>query len=257
MNGIDPRATFWFGVWTNVLLLVASMGIDHAPQVVAQYAPTVQWFCMALYKVNNAVLTALVGLSSTQAGPLIKLPAIPPTIVKILLAAFVLSLFLASSPSFAQTQARRPALQITGDVVKDTKANLSLTGNASADLQALWQKIVGSSINDLTYASAMAASANTAASGVRKQCYDAIIKINEQASGANLKNADGTPMARPDPHLFTDVESLAEIVDNLSPQGPLFTACAGAAQLAKTNTLAFISAVVTGAAGLAALPAGL
>jgi hypothetical protein len=47
---------------------------------------------------------------------------------------------------------------------------------------------------------------------------------------------------------------LAEVVDNLSPQGPLFVSCAGAAQLAKTNVLTFINAAVTGAAGLAAMP---
>ena len=50
-----------------------------------------------------------------------------------------------------------------------------------------------------------------------------------------------------------DVEQLAEVIDNFAPTGPLFTACAGAAQLAKTNTVTFINAIVTGASGLAAL----
>ena len=54
--------------------------------------------------------------------------------------------------------------------------------------------------------------------------------------------------------VMTSAPVLAEVVDNLSPSGPLFTACAGAAQLAKTNVLTFINAVVTGAAGLAAMP---
>jgi hypothetical protein len=121
-------------------------------------------------------------------------------------------------------------------------------------MQALWQKIVASSLTDLNYAAAMAKQANTATSQVRLQCINAIITLNEQASGTNLKNADGTAMAKPDPHLFTDVESLAEVVDNLSPQGPLFVGCSGAAQLAKTNVLSFVNAVVTGAAGFAAMP---
>jgi len=38
------------------------------------------------------------------------------------------------------------------------------------------------------------------------------------------------------------------------PTGPLFVSCAGAAQLAKTNVLSFVNAVVTGAAGFAAMP---
>ncbi len=57
--------------------------------------------------------------------------------------------------------------------------------------------------------------------------------------------------------MITGIEDTTELVDNLSPQGTLFTSCAGAAQMFKTNTLAVINAIVTGAAGIAALPAGL
>jgi hypothetical protein len=156
--------------------------------------------------------------------------------------------------------ARAQAPKLTGNIARDIatatgKPNAPLlTGNIEKDMQALWQKIVSSSLTDLNYAAAMAASANTTTSTVRLQCIKAIITLNEQASGANLKNPDGTPMVKPDPHLFTDVEGLAEIIDNLSPQGPLFVNCAGAAQLAKTNVLSFVNAVVTGAAGFAAMP---
>lgn len=131
MPQIDPKFTFWFGVWTNVLLLVASLGVDQAPHVVAQYAPTVQWFCMALYKINNAVLTGLVGLSSTQAGPLIKVP--PSSVVKVLIIAFVISLFLPSGSAMAQNL-------FTGNVKKDfaridrqTKAAVEQTKAAVTD----------------------------------------------------------------------------------------------------------------------------
>lgn len=181
-------------------------------------------------------------------------------VARILLVAFALSFLVAGG---AQAQTRRPA--VTGNIVNDIKTDIAggvapgapgqlLTGNPEKDLQALWQKIVSSSLTDLNYAAAMAANANTTTSTVRLQCLKAIIQLNEQASGANLKNADGSPMVKPDPHLFTDVESLAEIIDNLSPQGPLFVSCAGAAQLAKTNVLSFVNAVVTGVAGFAAMP---
>lgn len=174
-------------------------------------------------------------------------------VAKVVLVAFMLSVLIAPS-AFAQS---RPKL--TGNIAADianatTKPGVALTGNVQQDLQALWQKIVTSSLADLNYAAAMAASANTTTSAIRLQCVKAIIQLNEQASGANLKNADGSPMVKPDPHLFTDVESLAEIIDNLSPQGPLFVSCAGAAQLAKTNVLTFVNGVVTGVAGFAAMP---
>ena len=130
---------------------------------------------------------------------------------------------------------------------------VTLTGNINKDVQALWMKIIALSNADLTYASALAGSANTNSSKVRKQCWDAIIALNQQANGANLKNADGSVMVKPDPSLFTDVEQFAEVIDNLSPQGPLFTSCAGAAELARTSTLQFISAAVSGVAGVTAI----
>lgn len=71
---IDPKATFWFGVWTSILLLIASVGVDHAPAEIAQYAPDVQWVCGVLYKVNSVVLTALAGVSSNAAGPFVSVP---------------------------------------------------------------------------------------------------------------------------------------------------------------------------------------
>lgn len=179
---------------------------------------------------------------------------------------------LIAGPAFAQTKSVsspiKPPVELNGPCLPiDSRPQCQAGGasaaavnaaapTASAQLQALWQKIVSASSNDLTYAAAMAKVASTPASGVRGQCWNAIITLNQQANGANVKNADGTPMARPDPHLFTDAESLAEIIDNLSPQGPLFTSCAGAAKLAQTDVLTLVNAVVTGAAGMAALPAG-
>jgi hypothetical protein len=117
----------------------------------------------------------------------------------------------------------------------------------------VWQKLVNSALPDLEYASAQAAAAGTPAAAVRKQCWDAIILANRQASGANVKDASGNALTKPDPHVFVDVEGLAELLDNLAPNGPLWTACSGAAGLAKTNALTFINSVVAGAAGLAAL----
>jgi len=126
-----------------------------------------------------------------------------------------------------------------------------LTGDVKVDMKALWMKIISASAVDLNYASAMAAAAGTPAAKQRKQCWDAIVVINQQISGP-LKDASGNVLAKPDPSLFTDIESQAEILDNLSPQGTLFTSCAGAAEMAKMQVLQFINAVVTGAAGLAA-----
>jgi hypothetical protein len=186
------------------------------------------------------------------------------TVVKILLAAFVLSFLMAGSPAYAQTKKIAP-LVATGDLKKDLDTdaqNLGLapaapkliTGNIEKDAHAIWDKIVSASNVDLTYASALAASAGTPASAVRKQCYDAILKLNTQVNGTNVKDANGNVLPQPDPKLFTGVEQAAETIDNLSPSGPLFVSCAGMAQLTKTNVLTLINAIVTGAAAFAVMP---
>lgn len=173
----------------------------------------------------------------------------------------ILALALAAWPAHAQDRREAvaavprtispPCLPLDLRAECKSQGSVSPTGNPAKDLQALWQKIITASTADLQYASALAGAANTPGSAVRKQCWDAIIKINEQGQG--LKDANGNVLTRPDPAVFADVESLAEVVDNLSPQGALFTSCAGAAQLARTSVLQFVSAVVTGVAGFTAI----
>jgi hypothetical protein len=181
----------------------------------------------------------------------------------------ILAALLIAGPAMAQTAPRRAPLPaptsdgpvFTGDLVTDAKnkfkgdpaTGVQLTGNIKKDAAEIWAKIQAAALVDLQYASALAAAANTNGSSIRKQCWDAIIIVNQQANGVGLKNADGSPMTKPDPHLFTDVETAAEVLDNLSPQGKLFTSCAGAAQLAQANVIQFISAAIAGVAGMAKL----
>ena len=175
-----------------------------------------------------------------------------------------IALLLTSGSAMAQTH--KPAPQgpvLTGDLVQDAKNGfkgdpnapnaVQLTGNIKKDAQAIWDKIVAASDKDLQYASQLAANANTPSSLVRKQCWDAILAINEQANGLNLKDANGNAITPPDPKPFTQLEQAGEVIDALSPQGKLYTSCAGAAQLAQANVLQFINAAVTGVAGLAKL----
>lgn len=235
------------GIIVAVEMQIGNGSMSIAKTFPASWVPAIQEQMGNLGSIGALIMSA--GAFGRPAGS----PMMIPPIMKILLIGFALS-FLLTGNAHAQS---RPKL--TGNIAADiaaatTKPGVALTGNIQQDLQALWQKIVTSSLADLNYAAAMAASANTTTSAIRLQCVKAIIQLNEQASGANLKNADGTPMVKPDPHLFSDVESLAEIIDNLSPQGPLFVSCAGAAQLAKTNVLTFVNGVVTGVAGFAAMP---
>lgn len=184
-------------------------------------------------------------------------------IVRILICSFlpVLAIGTAQAQSTRKPAAAPQGPVFTGDLPTDIKnkfqgdpsTGIQLTGNLKKDAEALWEKIQAAALIDLQYASAMAGAANTNGGTIRKQCWDAIIVVNQQSNGAGLKDANGQPLTKPDPHLFTDVETSAEILDNLSPQGKLFTSCAGAAQLAQANVIQFISAAIAGAAGIAKL----
>lgn len=176
--------------------------------------------------------------------------------------AAAIGLALLASPSYAQV--RRPAVtgHLGADIAKDLQggttaapsiAGVTLTGDITKDGPKIWAAILAANSADLTYAAAMATAAGTPASATRLQCLDAIIKVNAQAAGASLVGADGkTPLVKPDPHAISDIESVAELVDNLSPQGALYTSCAGAATMFKTNVLALINAIVTGVAAFGA-----
>jgi hypothetical protein len=216
----------------------------------------------ALLKKLTASRSHEEAVEKAQAMPAADASAVNKSIVKAvvgaLLIAFALS-FLVAAPSAQAQEMRRPAM--TGNIAKDLKADFGenekprlITGNAEKDAHAIWDKIVSASNADLKYASALAGKANTSASLVRKQCYDAILDLNTQVNGMNLTDADGKVLPQPDPKLFTGVEQAAETIDNLSPQGKLFTSCAGMAQLTKTNVLTLVNAIVTGAAGFAAMP---
>jgi hypothetical protein len=132
-----------------------------------------------------------------------------------------------------------------------------LGGTPAENLQMVVKRIQAVQKPDIDYAILKAKAANTAASAVRLQCLQAISDANDQFNGAGIKDANGNVIPRPDPSFITAIEDTAELVDNLSPQGKLFTACAGAAQMFKTSTLELINSVVTGAASIVAAPVGL
>jgi hypothetical protein len=53
--------------------------------------------------------------------------------------------------------------------------------------------------------------------------HQPIRDANDQANGVTLKNPDGSVMVRPDSAVVTAIEDIAELIDNLSPQGNLLT----------------------------------
>ena len=251
LPGINPKYCAYIGLAVLIEQAIGHGTVSLTNIVPVGWAPYITSWCNLLAFIGTTVMTGQAAYSSPSAGPMVDTKSISPaTVVKVLLIAFALSLFL---PVGAQAQtAKKPNQSLNLPIDPLHLNGTAITGDPSVDLKALWAKIVSASATDLSYASAMAAAAATPAAKQRKQCWDAIAAINAEVNGAGLKDATGAALTKPSPSLFADIESQAEILDNLSPQGALFTSCAAAAEMAKADVLQFVNAIVTGAAGLAA-----
>lgn len=199
-------------------------------------------------------------------------------VMSLILVALCVSLLLPGA-AFAQTAAQRAAqrndanrtavspLVLTAPapadpakcplIIDPLKLCGLLTGKPQDDAQRVADRIRLASSDDIAYAIAKATAAKTPASTMRLLCLNAIKAAHDQASGAAVKKPDGSDWPRPNPAALTAIEDVAELIDNLSPQGVLFTSCAGAAQMFKTDILTVINAFVTGSAAIAATPLGL
>jgi hypothetical protein len=111
------------------------------------------------------------------------------------------------------------AAQITGDIAADFKAITSDGTIASplkpsgSSLLELYQKLQTVSLVDLKYALNIANKKGNQASA---QCWTAIINQIEMDQTANVDDK-GQPLPVPDPHLFTDVERLSDVINALGP----------------------------------------
>lgn len=121
--------------WVTILgVLVAvemqigsgSMSISH--MFPAAWIPGIQEAMGDLGSIGALIMSA--GAFGRMPGAASGQPSITPTIVKILIAALLLSTFLFVPPAMAQTPRPRPAL--TGDLVKDTKAAIDQKNAAFA-----------------------------------------------------------------------------------------------------------------------------
>lgn len=148
--------------------------------------------------------------------------------------------------SEAMAQQARPKLLIDPLGLNKT----GITGDVGFDIaKALDAKL----LPDLQYAKKLA---DATGSKVTGPCYQAWIDmINTQQNA--VKNADGTEMAVPDPHIITSFERIVELRNALQPDSAFNIACSPVASMVKRDIIGFMGIVISGGAGLAALVPGL
>jgi hypothetical protein len=75
---VDPRVPFWLGIAITVLVGVGGGTVRLTNVVPEAWIPAVVAWNNLLGFIGTAVMTALVGVSSSANGPLIRKPPGPP-----------------------------------------------------------------------------------------------------------------------------------------------------------------------------------
>jgi hypothetical protein len=113
-NGIDPKWTVYLGMLVAIEQAIGHGTVSLTNLVPADWATYITSWCNFLAFVGTSIMTYQAAVSSSNAGPLIApIPDLMKPVVKILIAAFVLSMFLAGgSAQAAQRIARvvKPAV---------------------------------------------------------------------------------------------------------------------------------------------------
>jgi len=197
--------------------------------------------------------------SGSAAATLAKVEAVAPvaaanaankvadTIVKVLIAAVLLSAFLFADPAMAQQQ-RGPIGQKIHD---DLAGRTGIRGDGPLEdiIGALDAKL----LPDLQYALKLATASG---SKVTAPCYQAwidIINVRQKA----VQGPDGQDMVMPDPAVVTKFEKLVELRNSLQPDSEFMIKCSPVASMVKKDIVSFIGVVISGGAGLATLVPGL
>lgn len=170
-------------------------------------------------------------------------------VVKVLIAAFLLSAFLFAPPAMAQNSPfPKPRVTLPIDP-------LGLNGRASqgGPLEDIIGALDAKLLPDLQYALKLATASG---SKVTAPCYTAWIEIiNVRQKAAQDDKGQEVPM--PDPAVVTKFEKLVELRNSLQPDSDFMIKCSPVASMVKKDIVGFIGIVISGGAGLATLVPGL
>jgi len=170
---------------------------------------------------------------------------ITKAVVKVLIAAMLLSAFLFADPAMAQG---RPKLPID-PLGLNERSSIRSGGPLEDIIGALDAKL----LPDLQYALKLATASG---SKVTAPCYQAwidIINVRQKA----VQGPDGQDMMMPDPAVVTKFEKLVELRNSLQPDSEFMIKCSPVASMVKKDIVSFIGVVISGGAGLATLVPGL
>jgi hypothetical protein len=128
MKGIDPKYIMWLGIAVGIEQAIGHGTVSLTNIIPPSWAPYVTSWCNLLAFIGTSIMTYQAAISGPQTGPLFTPPNFTPTVVKILIAAFALSMFLPVGSLHAQPLPRKrlpPPLALTGDPIADIKTDIA------------------------------------------------------------------------------------------------------------------------------------
>lgn len=169
-------------------------------------------------------------------------------VIKILIAAGLLSALLWAPPANAQTNLR-PRLPIDPLGLNDRP----MLGKSGGPLEDIIGALDAKLLPDLQYALKLATASG---SKVTAPCYQAWIEIINVRQKA-VQDQSGQDMPMPDPAIVTKFEKMVELRNSLQPDSDFMIKCSPVASMVKKDIVGFIGIVLSGGAGLATLVPGL
>lgn len=223
----------------------------------AAWIPAIKDWAAALAIVGSAMVGYI--SRSLPDTPDVAKPSMPAGAGAAAMVALVIGLTLAfgggdafaqSKPGLIQSAAQRNDVNAPGG----TPAAVASGPIKILTPNDLLQKLVQVNLADLTYAQAQA---KAAGNKVTEPCWGAWVNLIATAQQP-LKDASGNILVKPDPHLFTDLESASELLQALQPGGSIQVGCGPMADATKKSTMQIASAIVSGGgiASLLPLPVG-
>ena len=139
MKGIDPKWGMYLGLLVAVEQAIGHGTVSLTNLVPAEWAPYITSWCNFLAFIGTSIMTYQAAVSSPQAGPAINTSLAPTsTVVKILIAAFLLSAFLCPDPAMAQGKVKLgPIGQKVVDDFNQTKTAVTGKSDPKAALPCM------------------------------------------------------------------------------------------------------------------------
>jgi len=232
----------WISILVAIETAVGNGTVSLTNVVPPTWAPYIVGWCSLLAFIGTTIMAAMTAGSVYGPNAASNVARkVPVFLLGVLLCTVAYQLAYAQPLDIIQRAAQR------NDVnrVDKTPITRPTFGDGKIDVlkpSELLDKLKDVSLADLKYAKAQAKATNNT---ITLPCWSAWVDLLSKAQQP-LVDDDGQPITRPDPHVFSTLESASELLQALQNGGPIQTGCAALADASKKSVAQIVSSIVTG-----------